>query len=155
MNKQNMKLDLLPFQFQRSTNLKALFIDTYFDESSPKENEKFQQYTKQLLDFANSVEPFECKDIKTALTELMEAQKNINDLKNDLENANNQLQEANDQLENSNVCLFWSFCFNPPQIGSFGTVMFFVGCIISILIVCCCQKWCMSSCPCCIAGKFI
>ena len=101
--------------------MKALFIDTYYDESSPKENEKFQQYTQELLEFANSVEPFECKDIKTALTELMEAQKNINDLKNDLENANNQLQEANDQLENSNVCLFWSFCFNPPQIGSFGT----------------------------------
>ena len=120
--------------------MKALFIDTYYDESSPKENEKFQQYTQELMNFANSVEPFECKDIKTALTELMEAQKNINDLKNDLENANNQLQEANDQLENSNVCLFWSFCFNPPQIGSFGTVMFFVGCIISILIVCCCQK---------------
>ena len=133
---------MLPFQFQWSTNLKALFIDTYYDESSPKENEKFQQYTQELMNFANSVEPFECKDIKTALTELMEAQKNINDLKNDLENANNQLQEANNQLENSNVCLFWSFCFNPPQIGSFGTVRKIMSCYQSKMVFCyqnCCS----------------
>ena len=105
------------------------------------------------MEFADSAEPFECKDIKTALTELMEAQKNIHDLKNQLKNASDQLEKAKDDLNNKDVCLFWSFCFNPPQIGSFGTVMFVVGCIISILIVCCCQKWCLSSCPCCIPGN--
>ena len=128
--------------------MKALFIDTYYDPSSPKESEKFDTYTNQLMEFANSVEPFECKDIKTALTELMEAQKNILNLQNELENVNNQLEDAN-----NNVCLIWSFCFNPPQIGSFGSIMFVVGSIISILIVCCCQKWCLSSCPCCTPGN--
>ena len=131
--------------------MKALFIDTFYDPSSPKESEKFDTYTNQLMEFANSVEPFECKDIKTALTELMEAQQSILNLKNELEDVNNQLEDAN----NNNVCLIWSLCFNPPQIGTFGSIMFVVGSITSILIVCCCQKWFLSSCPCCIPGNTV
>ena len=35
---------------------------------------KFSENVQNLWNFSASVDPFECKDIKTALTELMEAQ---------------------------------------------------------------------------------
>ena len=146
---------------QNSKTLPAVFIDTFYDKDSIFEASKFKNYTNQLLDFSNTIEPFECKDIKTALTELMEAQGVINDLKNDLENAQNDLENAKNDLEdvknnpNNRICLMWSFCFSPPQIGGLGSVMFIMGCIISILIVCCCQKWCSIPCSCCIPGKYL
>ena len=130
--------------------MKALFIDTFYDPINPFEVGKFSEYTTHLWDFAQTVQPFECKDIKTALTELMEAMQNIDELKDQLNNAKEELEAASKGA--AEVCLMWTFCFNPPQIGGFGTVMFVTGCIISILIVCCCQKWCISSCPCCLPG---
>ena len=146
---------------QNSKTLPVVFIDTFYDKDSIFEASKFKNYTNQLLDFSNTIEPFECKDIKTALTELMEAQGVINDLKNDLENAQNDLENAKNDLEDvknnpkNRICLMWSFCFSPPQIGGLGSVMFIMGCIISILIVCCCQKWCSIPCSCCIPGKYL
>ena len=104
------------------------------------------------MNFANVVKPFECKDIKTALTELMEAQRMINDLKNKLKVAMDQLEE------NNGACFLWSFCLNQTQIGGFGTAMFIFGCIVSILtMTCCCQKLCFSPCnqqPCCVTRNF-
>ena len=70
-----------------------MFIDTFYVKSNQKESSKFQTYTKELISFANAVEPFECKDIKTALTELMEAEKTIKNLKNQLQDAKNQLKD--------------------------------------------------------------
>ena len=85
--------DILIYHFQESTNLKAVFIDTFYVKLNQKEASKFQTYTKELISFANAVEPFECKDIKTALTELMEAEKTIKNLNNQLQDAKNQLKE--------------------------------------------------------------
>ena len=42
----------------------ALFIDTFYDTESGFETSKFQEYSDKLWNFANSVKPFECKDIK-------------------------------------------------------------------------------------------
>jgi hypothetical protein len=136
--------------FQSSTRLNGLFIDTFYDLQSPKETGKFQEYTSNLWEFANTVEPFECKDIKTALTELMEANQNIDVLKD-------QLSEAKDKLELKavEVCLIWTWCFNPPQFGGFGTIMMVLGLIVGIIIVCCCQKWCTGICSCCVPGNVI
>ena len=136
------------FDLKRSTNLEAIFLDTFYDPSSQVEAEKFANYSAKLMTFAEKVTPFECKDIKIALNELMQAQKDIDELMQ-------QLNEAKEQIENNpaaEVCLMWSFCFSPPQFGGFGGVMFVLGCILSILLVCCCQKWCLSPCPCCVPG---
>ena len=57
--------------------MKAVFIDTFYDKSSQTETDKFVEYTNQLITFASNTRYFECKDIKTALTELMEAQQKI------------------------------------------------------------------------------
>ena len=55
-------------------SLQGVFIDAFYDSGDEHEMEKFSENTKKLWDFAVTANPFECKDIKTALTELMEAQ---------------------------------------------------------------------------------
>ena len=44
--------------------MEALFIDTFYDTESGFETSKFLEYSDKLWNFANSVKPFECKDIK-------------------------------------------------------------------------------------------
>lgn len=61
-----------------------MFIDSFHDEKSLEEHAKFELYTKVLWEFSINAEPFECKDIKIALTELMEAQEMIGNLKQEL-----------------------------------------------------------------------
>ena len=85
--------DILISHLQETTKLKALFIDTFYVKSNQKESSKFHTYTKELISYANALEPFECKDIKTALTELMEAKRAIIDLNVQLEDVKNQLKE--------------------------------------------------------------
>ena len=135
------------YLFQMSVNLKAVFIDTFYNTINPREVSKFNEYTNKLMKFADKVEPFECKDIKIALTELMEAQKKIDDLKDQM----NQLREEAKEKD-SEICILWNVCFNVPQIGGLGTVLFVIGGILSVMIVCCFQKWCLSCCPCCVPG---
>ena len=134
--------------FQISVKLQAVFIDTFYNTANPKEMSKFKDYTNKLIKFADEVKPFECKDIKIALTELMEAQKKIDDLNDQM----NQLKEEAKE-KNSEICILWNVCFNVPQIGGLGTVLFVVGGILSVMIVCCCQKWCLSCFPCCVPGN--
>ncbi|TRY78665.1 hypothetical protein TCAL_14414 [Tigriopus californicus] len=50
----------------------AVFIDTFYDPSHEIERKMYQKYTQELWNFANSVDPFVCKDIKVALTEIRE-----------------------------------------------------------------------------------
>ena len=58
------------FRLQDSTSLDALFIDTFYDSDSTFETAKFNEYTNKLWDFANTVKPFECKDIKVLLNDV-------------------------------------------------------------------------------------
>ena len=57
-------------------------------------------------------------------------------------------------LEQKNeVCLFWSYCFTPPEFGGFGMVMIVVGILIGSSIVCCCHRFCNTwKCSICIPG---
>ena len=70
-------------EFGLKKPLPAIFIDTFYNRNNPLEKEKFQHYTNQLWQFAKSRTPFECKDIKIALTEIRELQDRISDLNND------------------------------------------------------------------------
>ena len=62
--------DRLRDEFGRTFNLPAIFIDTYYKKESQNELDKFQFYTKKLWNFARTRTPFECKDIKIALTDI-------------------------------------------------------------------------------------
>ena len=55
-------------------SLKGVFIDAFYDSDDEHEAQKFSDNVQTLWDFAANANPFECKDIKIALTELMEAQ---------------------------------------------------------------------------------
>jgi hypothetical protein len=50
------------------------------------ETEMFEKYTQKLWDFANTTEPFFCKDIEITLSELVEERKQTKDLTEKLEN---------------------------------------------------------------------
>jgi len=63
--------------------LPSIFIDTYYHADEPTERAKFTDNTHKLLTFAQSVKPFECKDIEIALHEIRQLQNNINSLKNE------------------------------------------------------------------------
>ena len=83
----------------------------------------------------------------------MEAQKELNELQDQLDQAEKDLIEAQKQ-DDSEICLvvYW-LCFNVPQVGGLGITLFIMGGIISILIVCCCQRWCLGTCSCCAPGE--
>ena len=66
--------------------LPAVFVDTYYDKDNPYENAKFHEATNELFDFARSRNPFECKDIKIALTEIRALQDQIDTLEIDKRN---------------------------------------------------------------------
>ena len=61
-----------------------MFVDTFHDPESREEKAAFQENVDRLLTFSGSVKAFECKDIKKALTELMEANKRVEDLREKL-----------------------------------------------------------------------
>jgi GTPase SAR1 family protein len=50
--------------------LPSVFIDTFFDPDSQYERDQFNLNTEKLMTLASNVEPFHCKDIEIALTEI-------------------------------------------------------------------------------------
>ena len=58
--------------FQENASLETLFIDTLYRKGDENQTEKFESYTQMLWDFAQKVEPFACKDVEVALTDLDE-----------------------------------------------------------------------------------
>ncbi|TRY80565.1 hypothetical protein TCAL_04553 [Tigriopus californicus] len=109
------------FDIPANLDLNAVFIDSFYDPKSSREQLQFGTYTSTLWNFTVNVKPFECKDIKIALTELMEAQEAIASLKNELIKA----KDGSDDM-----CVFWSVCFNPAQFGGFGGVMMIMGALL-------------------------
>ena len=65
---------LWPHFFKAKISLQGVFIDAFYDSGDDYETENFSENVQKLWDFAVTADPFECKDIKKALTELMEAQ---------------------------------------------------------------------------------
>jgi len=71
---------LFKTQFQIDVDVPAIFIDTYYDKNDRMQARAFEKYTGELLDFARSRKPFECKDINIALTELRELYDKIKEI---------------------------------------------------------------------------
>merc|ERR1719328_316317 len=68
-------------EFGLKKDLQAVFIDTYYKEEDPKELRAFNRNTNELFRFANTSKPFACKDIKIALTEIMELTNSLDQAK--------------------------------------------------------------------------
>ena len=52
---------ILKREYNLKKNLKSVFIDTYYQHESQHETEVFHNNSQNLLDYALSREPFECK----------------------------------------------------------------------------------------------
>ena len=73
--------------------MKSLFIDTFYDPKSQIESQEFETNVEKLWDFATNTDSFECKDIKRALTELMEAKQDLFEMEKQLEDIKDQLED--------------------------------------------------------------
>ena len=145
--------------------LPAIFIDTYYNKNSPTEVEKFELYTDKLWQFARSRNPFECKDIKIALTEIRELQDAIGDLKDDKQyriRTIQKLMEENVMLNRSlaragvripekkalpeqltnNYCMT-SRCYTPTEFGLFGVGICILGIMVGIVAVAWVKNQCL------------
>jgi len=71
---------ILKAEYNLKTDLESIFIDTFHHPDDPHEKRVFQNETSKLLDYASSRQPFECKDIEIALTEIRQLQNKIDNL---------------------------------------------------------------------------
>jgi len=71
---------ILMKEFSLKKDLESVFIDTYYHHGSQYETETFYNNSQMLLEYALTRDPFECKDIEIALTEIGELQNNIDHL---------------------------------------------------------------------------
>lgn len=74
---------ILRKEYELTRDLGSVFIDTFHHKHDLHETEVFRNETQTLLDYARSRQPFECKDIEIALTEIRELQNEIDTLKRD------------------------------------------------------------------------
>ena len=82
-----------------SQTLPAVFIDSHYDRNVTLEKSKFEEYTNDLLKFAQDSGPFECKDIEIAKTELAKLYEDIEKEREENERLNNNLEISNDLYE--------------------------------------------------------
>ena len=123
--------------------LDAVFIDTFHNAQDNFERSKFLEYTDKLWNFADTIEPFECKDIKVALNELMEANQK-------LQNITQELERLENEMKNQDTNCFMGFCFkfNPITFGGLTTTLIIVGGLLAAICICSCQNPCNWCCTC-------
>ena len=83
---------ILKNEYSLEKDLKSVFIDTFYHQESEHETEVFLNNSQKLLDFALSRDPFECKDIEIALTEIRQLQNHIDSLVREEQDKKNTIQ---------------------------------------------------------------
>lgn len=141
-------------EYSLKTDLKSVFIDTFYHQESQHEIEVFHNHTQTLLDFALSRDPFECKDIEIALTEIRQLQNHIDSLvreeqdkKNiiqDLIEQRNELQKVlnmhglttpspdSQRQEGSSYCAM-NKCYTPTEFAMFGIGAIVMGTMLGVI----------------------
>ena len=61
-----------------------MFIDAFYSSDDRLEKAEYDKNVERLWNFSAQATPFECKDIKAALNDLMEARQNITLLRDEL-----------------------------------------------------------------------
>jgi len=145
---------ILKREYTLRNDLKSVFIDTFYHHESPYETEIFHNNTQTLLDYALSREPFECKDIEIALTEIRELQNHIDSLiKEEMDNKNiiqdlieqrNELQKVlnmhglttpspdSQRQEGSAYCAI-NKCYTPTEFAMFGIGAIVMGTMLGVI----------------------
>jgi GTP-binding protein EngB required for normal cell division len=141
-------------EYSLKTDLKSVFIDTFYHQESQHEIEVFHNHTQTLLDFAVSRDPFECKDIEIALTEIRQLQNHIDSLvreeqdkKNiiqDLIEQRNELQKVlnmhglttpsphSERQDGSSYCAM-NKCYTPTEFAMFGIGAIVMGTMLGVI----------------------
>jgi len=88
---------ILRREYKLKKNLKSIFIDTFHHGNDSHEKGIFRDETNNLLDYALSREPFECKDIEIALTEIRQLQNEIDKLMEEEMHKRNIIDDLTDQ----------------------------------------------------------
>jgi len=144
---------ILQAEYGLVKNLQTLFIDTFYHEDSEYETEVFKNNTQLLWEYAISRDPFECKDIEVALTEIRELQNNIKTLKKDEKAKENKITDLihdreelkrtlqQYQTEVSTVqprlqpyCSY-NRCFTPTESALLGVGAVVVGAFLGVLLI--------------------
>jgi len=144
---------ILQAEYGLVKNLQTLFIDTFYHEDSEYETEVFNNNTQLLWEYAISRDPFECKDIEVALTEIRELQNNIKTLKKDEKAKENKITDLihdreelkrilqQYQIEVSTVqprlqpyCSY-NRCFTPTESALLGVGAVVVGAFLGVLLI--------------------
>jgi len=88
---------ILKNEYNLKKDLKSVFIDTYYHNESQYETDVFHNNSQNLLDYALTREPFECKDIEIALTEIRQLQNHIDSLVREEQDKKNIIQDLIEQ----------------------------------------------------------
>ena len=95
---------LLYLTWSWQVEFKAVFIDAMYSKEFMREPIEFKKNTEALWKFAQeaSQHPFECKDIKTALTEIQTLEKKNSKLTIELQVKEQEIKEKEEQLYSKN-----------------------------------------------------
>ena len=69
-DKRRMDLNNQLSRYGRTKDLEMVFIDSFYDVSDDHQVNKFKENTDKLWHLANKMNPFDCKDVKTARLEI-------------------------------------------------------------------------------------
>merc|ERR1719158_2423694 len=84
---------ILRKEYKLKQDLESIFIDTFHHKDDPVEREIFLQETQTLFDYASTRQPFECKDIEIARTEIRQLQNQIDNLEQEEMNKKNIIED--------------------------------------------------------------
>jgi len=145
---------ILKKEYNLKTDLKSVFIDTFYHHGSPQETEVFHNNSQNLLDYALSRKPFECKDIEIALTEIRQLQNHIDSLVREEQDKKNIIQDLIEQRnelqrvlnmhglttpsphsqkqEGSTYCAL-NKCYTPTEFAMFGIGAIVMGTMLGVI----------------------
>ena len=86
-------------EFSLKRDLDSVFIDTYYHQDSARERQIFEEETRKLWQFANTVDAFQCKDIKIALSEIRQLEYEIQKQKEKEKQSQIQMQKLLEDKE--------------------------------------------------------
>jgi len=145
---------ILKTEYSLQRDLEAVFIDTFYHDESNQETDVFKNNSQLLWEYAAARQPFECKDIEIALTEIRELQILLDNLV-DEEKAKDvkisELSQERDKLQSAILhyhmsttpqpaSLEWSYCtmnkcYTPSEFYLFGVGAGVLGIMLGVLLI--------------------
>lgn len=145
---------ILRDQYNVKRPLPAFFIDTFAHPESEYEQEKFAENTDGMIQLAQSLDPFECKDIKIALSEIRKLHQDVKKLNLEQEqklkiitNLLEEVHRLNQTLERAGITTMsphqepregleycaLNRCYTPTEFALFGIGAIVMGIMVGVV----------------------